>query len=143
MKNVFYLLFVVTIAACGKKGDDVTPDAASAVAGTYEVSSLKQTSAGGTSITYTLPTSATSGSVVTTLSGQLATTRQTATTIGVVFLIKATGQADAPNDLGTFEVKGSDLYNANTKVGTADGTALNLDVTDSKGTRSIIISKKK
>ncbi|MBO0947265.1 hypothetical protein [Fibrella forsythiae] len=144
MKKVIYLLLFVTIAACGKKGTDtVAPDAASTVAGTYEVSSLRQTSSGGTSVTFTLPTSTTNAGVVTTLSGQLTTTKKTSTTVGIVFLLKATGQADSPTDLGTFEVKGSDLYSGTTKTGTADGTNLNLDVTDSKGTRAVIVSKKK
>ncbi len=143
MKKAFYLLLVVTIAACGKKTTDVTPDAATVVAGTYEVSSLKQTSAGGGTLTFTLPTSTTIAGVVTTLSGQLITTKKTAATVGIVFSIKATGQSDSPTDLGTFEVKGTDLYSGTTKVGTGDGTNLSLDVTDNKGTRAVIVSKKK
>ena len=143
MKRLLYLFLLVALTtACSKNSPDVTPDTATTIAGMYEVSTLSQTGAGG-NMTYTLPLTNTSNGVTVTLSGQIGVVKKTETTVGMTLTLKTTGQPDNNQDIGTLEIKGTDLYSGTTKVGTADGTNLILDTANSDGTRAKVVAKKK
>lgn len=143
MKRLLYLsLFVALTTACSKNTTDVAPDAATTIVGTYEVSTLSQTGAGA-SMTYALPLTTTSNGVTVTLSGQIGVVKKTESTVGMTLTLKTTGQPDNNQDIGTLEIKGTDLYSGTTKVGTADGTNLSLDAANSDGTRAKVVAKKK
>ncbi|WP_041257659.1 hypothetical protein [Fibrella aestuarina] len=141
MKKILYVAIVVLIAACGKKNDTVAPDAAAKIAGTYTVSRFALSGSGANDFDATLPRSGTINGVNVTQSGQLVITRQNESSVSLSLTVKTTGQADDTTDLGTAEVKGSDLYDGATKIGTADGTNLSIDATDN-GVRVIITAKK-
>lgn len=141
MKKMLCIALVLLLAACGKKNDTVAPDAAAKIAGTYTVSRFAISGTGVNDLDIALPRSGTLNGVNVTQSGQLVLTRVTESTVTMSLVVKTTGQADTTDDFGTVDVKGTDLYEGTTKIGTADGTNVNIDAMD-QGTRVIITAKK-
>lgn len=141
MKNFFLIILLFVLVAACKKGDDATPDAAARIAGTYDVSRLSIDAPGTIDdASYNLPITQ-SGN---TLSATIDVTRVTENTVSLNFTLRITGQPDQPNSLGsTLEVRGDELYEGSTKLGTANGSTLSLDATDDDGVRTVIEAKKK
>lgn len=142
MKKLLFMALALFCAACGNKGALVAPDAAAKIAGTYSVSRFALSGLGANDIDLKLPESSTLNVKPATRTVNLVVTRQTETTVSMVLIEKVTGQADDRNDFGTAEVKGSELYQGTDKVGTADGTNLNIDASE-QGIRVIIAATKK
>ncbi|CCH03501.1 hypothetical protein FAES_pFAES01007 (plasmid) [Fibrella aestuarina BUZ 2] len=126
MKYVLTLLAAILLAACAKK-QDVTPDPATTVAGTYPLTYVRSDSAGIKLYEYNLPYTAGSN----TLSGTLTARRDSAAVIFLTQTIKATGYSDQTSVIGSVRLQsngsGYDMYMSNQKIGTADGTTLNID----------------
>jgi hypothetical protein len=124
MKIRYALLVLVTlaIAACSKK-NDVAPDPATLVAGTYEMTNLRLDSAGVSLYNFTLP----SGSV----SGTITARRDSATVVYTTYTIKQTGANDFNDTFGQLKLQGSaspyDIYYGANKVGTTDGKTFTID----------------
>lgn len=137
MKNyLVFFVFLISFSAC-KKDEDVAPaDPATAVSGTYTISRLQDDSG-----SYNLPQTVNGQ----TISAILTANRNTASTVGLSITVRITGQADDVSELGEVEVRqagsGYELYESNTKIGTADGTSLSIDVTDG-GSRFAIDARK-
>ena len=135
MKNLLLLLcFVSALSAC-KKDPDPEADAASKVAGTYQMTSVTQN---GVAVSLPLSQSGV------TLSGIVVATRKEANTVTIALTLKQTGQADQTGggDLTLAKSGNSyDLMDGTTKVGTADGTNLTLSVSDGSGQSSIIAKR--
>lgn len=139
-KFVLFVLLLVLAAAC-KKGDEAAPDAAARIAGTYDVSRLSLDAPGTTDdVSVNLPITQNGN----TLSATLDVTRVTETTVRLKFTLRITGQPDDPSDLGgDVEVRGNELYEGSTKIGTANGSTLSLDATTDDGIRTVIEAKKR
>ncbi|GAB3907673.1 hypothetical protein GCM10028803_41840 [Larkinella knui] len=106
MKNVLILLLaLVTFASCKKDSEkgEVTPkDPATAVAGTYKLSSFAYEVNGKSVVTYkTLPV--TQQGVTVSATAEMEKTSDG--TVSLVLLLKATGEDDQQLDLGEYEVK--------------------------------------
>lgn len=143
MRLKTWLLLVVLLigaAACRNK-DAVNPDAGARIAGTYAVSRLAITGTGTDNIDVTLPRTGTLNGTTVTQSGQVVVTRSTENTATMNLVLKTTGQADSSEDLGTVEIRGNELYQDNARLGTADGTNLNIDYSEG-GVRVIIVARK-
>ncbi|MEZ0610050.1 hypothetical protein ACAW74_16145 [Fibrella sp. WM1] len=141
MKKLLYIALVLFIAACGKKNDTVAPDAAAKIAGTYVVSRFAVSGTGANDFDFKLPQSGTLNGATVTYSATVVVTKQTETSVSMVLIEKITGQADENTEFGTADIKGSELYQGTTKVGTADGTDLNIDASG-QGIRVIVTAKK-
>lgn len=126
MRYALIFLATLLLAACAKK-QDVTPDPASTVAGTYPLTYVRSDSAGVKLYEYTLPYTAGSN----TLSGTMTARRDSATVIFLTQTIKVTGYSDQTSVIGSVRLQangsGYDMYLSNQKIGTADGTTLSID----------------
>lgn len=141
MKSILYALVALFfVTACSKKNDVIAPSIDSLV-GTYDVSRLVVSGSPTPADNQTVIFPRTSGTL--TQSARLDVTKLTATTVGIKLAIVTTGSADVVQDIGSVELKGSDLYDGTTKAGTADGSNFNLDIVDGDGSRVQIFSKKR
>lgn len=127
MKPTFYLLLLLAVAvACGKKTDAVVPkgttlEAATRLAGTYEISSVESPELGF--FTYPLSVTHTDG-LITTQTAQVVLVRRSETSVDMTYIDKETGQPDAVTNVGIVDIEGNDLYLGETRLGTIDGTTL-------------------
>ncbi len=146
MKNLLVIFLLALLAACSTK-NEVTPDAGSVVAGVYPLSYIRSDSAGVTLYEYNLPASSGSNS----LSGSLTARRDSASVVLLTQTIKLTGYADQTSILGSVNLRsngsGYDMYVGTQKVGTADGTSISIDATQTDVTtgtiyRDILTAKK-
>ena len=144
MKNTVYILLLfVAVIACGKKENAVSPDAATQIAGTYDAVKMESVASGsGQSMVLTFPYTDVIGGMSMTQTAYFVVTRKTASSVGIMSTFKATGMADDVRDLGTFDVKGNDLYSGSTKVGTADGSTMVVSSTE-YGARRTVTAKKR
>ena len=139
MKFISYVGLVLIFAtACSKKNDVVALDAA-AITGIYDVSRLTISGTGTDDGEFNYPIK--SGS--TTRTARLDVSKLTATTVNVKLTISTTGTGDVSQDLGVAELRGTDLYQGGGKAGTADGSTLAIDVTDTSKVRYVVLSKKR
>ncbi len=128
MKYAFFLLLSgLSLVAC--KSTDVTPvDGGNQIAGIYPLTYVRGDSAGVKLYEYALPYVVGTNSITGTITAR----RDSAAVLFLTQLIRVTGYADQTAIIGTVRLKtisaGSyDLYQNNVKIGTADGTNLNLD----------------
>lgn len=136
-KLILFFAFLFVFSAC-KKDDDPTPaDPITTVSGTYDVSRL-QVGADA----YNLPLSSGGQTVSATLTAAKGSADNT---VLLSITLRVSGSPDDTSDIGEVEVRGTgnnlELYDGTTKVGTADGTTLNIDATD--GTDRLVIVARK
>ncbi|WP_138994247.1 hypothetical protein [Larkinella sp. C7] len=147
MKTILIALTICLLAMACSKSNDPAPDAGTQVAGTYQMSHIRSDSAGVNLYDFVLPL--TQGT--TTLSGTLTARRDSAAAVFLTQTVQITGQSDQTSVIGEIHLKSSgsayDVYLNNQKIGTADGTHLNLDdqFTDTQTNityRTVITSQK-
>ncbi|RYC66719.1 hypothetical protein [Spirosoma sordidisoli] len=126
MKYALLLFAILLLAACAKK-QDVLPDPAATVAGTYPLTYVRSDSAGVKLYEYNLPYTAGTN----TLSGTIVARRDSAAVIFLTQTIKATGYSDQTSVIGSVRLQangsGYDMYLSSQKIGTANGTTLSID----------------
>lgn len=128
-KLLLAFVLLLLVVAC-KKNDDLAPDAATAVSGTYQLTLFGQDLGDGAGYKeYVLPFTNASGA---TISGSITASRSDANTITLTSLLKQTGSADNNQNMGqaTLQKNGSsyDMLDKSTKVGTIDGSTIVFDV---------------
>lgn len=153
MKNLLLILAFSTLmlAGCSKNNVVPAPDAGTVVAGVYPLSFIEQDSAGVALYQYALPVS----SGTTTLSGLLTARRDSAAAVFLTQTIKITGQTEQTSVIGEIHLQAGtanstvasyDMYLNSRKIGTTDGTTINIDATsaDAKNTayRTVITAQK-
>ncbi len=127
------LLFVATclllITACSKSSVTPTPDAGSVVAGTYNLTYYDDDSASVKS-QYVFPVTGPNNTTIAT--GTLVARRDSANVSYLTQMIIQPGYPTKPDVFGQINLKANgtsyDLYQYSQKIGTADGTILNIDV---------------
>ncbi|GAA4412936.1 hypothetical protein GCM10023187_40650 [Nibrella viscosa] len=129
MKKLLYLLFVpLTFTAC-KKDSEADPDPGARVAGTYQVSYISQEVTGTPKVELSLPVVVGGQTIA---SGTATVTRKSENFIDGNLVVKVQGNPDQAVPLTNVEVKrnGStyDLLLGTNKIGTADGTNLDVDI---------------
>ncbi|GAA4449661.1 hypothetical protein GCM10023189_09100 [Nibrella saemangeumensis] len=130
MKRLLYLLFVpLSFTAC-KKDTEPEVDAATRLAGTYQLSYALLDDKTNPKLESPLPV--TLGGV-TVASGTLVVTRKNENAVDGNLVIKVQGSPDMNVTFQNVEVKKNaamyDLYLGPTKIGSADGTNLDVDAT--------------
>jgi hypothetical protein len=128
MKQLLFIFLVAgALTACSKTSEP-TPDAGTALAGTYQVSAYTYDSSGVVQ-TQALPITAGGQTIA---SATITSTYVSATANSLVLLIQQQGEADIKQDLGQIDLKaatqGYDLYSGTTKIGNSDGKYMNLDI---------------
>ena len=129
MKKRYALLVLTALAfAACSKSNDPAPDASAVIAGTYQLTYLRQDSASivdSISLPYKV-----NGTTV--ISGTLVATRIASATltdsIAVTLLVNGISSS-SPLGRVTVQTNGTsyDLYDGANKIGTADGTSINID----------------
>ncbi|MFD2936799.1 hypothetical protein [Spirosoma flavum] len=142
-----YALFIVAslaFAACSKSNDPA-PDASTVVAGTYQLTYLREDSASvvdSINLPYKINgTTVASGTIIATRIASATLTDS----ISFTFLVNGT-PSDYPLGRVTVQTNGTsyDLYDGADKIGTADGTNISID-TDPQDTQTyrIVLKGKK
>ncbi|QJW88510.1 hypothetical protein HNV11_03545 [Spirosoma taeanense] len=131
----FLVLLGIGFAAC-TKNNDVAPDSSSRIAGTYQLTYIRQDSADVVD-SLVLPYIVGGQTVI---SGTITATRIAGTTPTDSLAVSLTVQGQASTSpLGRVEVRTNgnsyDLYSGTDKVGTADGTNIEID-TDPANTQT-------
>lgn len=129
-RHALLVLIPLAFAAC-KKNNDVAPDPAATVSGTYTLTSFLYRESSDSINLPTLPYTAQGG----TISGTVAVVKnKTPNFINMTLTLKATGQTDSTLPLDSVEVRSNGstygLYYGTTSLGTADGNNLNINVTE-------------
>jgi hypothetical protein len=138
MKHLLLIGLLLSLLAC-KKSTDPAPLNADRIVGTYTVTRLV-IDAPGTADDRNLTLPITQGG--TTISATFDVAKVAESSVSMTFTLRQTGQGQQVQTIGNFiDLRGNELYEGTQKIGTADGTTLNLDVTDN-GTRTIFEARK-
>lgn len=135
-KIVFTLWLPLTLLACSAKNNAPTPDAATVIAGEYDLKRTTSFYNNQPGYDITLPQVAGSN----TRTGVVSVVRNSETTVTISVLQKINGTAGTSTGFGKMTVKaggsGYELYWKNRKNGTADGSSLAFEVSDTTLTGS-------
>ena len=140
-KLLFFALLALTIVACSKKDDAVTPDAGSAVAGVYPLTYIRLDSAAVPYFgPYNLPYAYNGATVV---SGTMTASKVSVDSVKLDVHLVVTGIPDQNFTYGTFYLKPSGAsytlnYGTSSTAGTIDGKTVNIDVSYSDGTTPVV-----
>lgn len=137
MKNLLFMVCLILASlACQTKNNVPTPDAGTAVAGEYTLVRTASYYNGQPGYDITLPQVA--GNNIRT--GVVSVVRNTEALVTISVIQKVNGKADTPNSFGKMTVKAVngvyELYLKNKKNGTADGSYLAFEVSDTTLTAS-------